>query len=293
MNKKIGIIDNDNTFLKRFSQVMQTRHPDIEILTFPDFKSAKTAAENSLLNLLLVDETACTNQSVFSIPAPCRVAIMRNGRENTGDENLPTVCKYQSVEEWYSVICGLCGSEGPYADEGGGVASSDTVSAAVCLFLPGCDGNGAVLAATEFCRFLAENELGRTATFEPRFESGEDLWRATEHLIPCTDYLCICMNNWNNDSVVIPVLNAAFVVLVTDGSRSSNERIRKLLRDLPRITGEPKDYILKKTALMYNGFDPESGELIKNSELTKLGGLDSARNSKAAFEKLVALCTKR
>ena len=49
----------------------------------------------------------------------------------------------------------------------------------------------------------------------------------------------------------------------------------------------------EKTALLYNGFDPQSGELLRNDELTKLGGLDSKRNTQAAFEKLVILCTKK
>ena len=51
--------------------------------------------------------------------------------------------------------------------------------------------------------------------------------------------------------------------------------------------------ILEKTALLYNGFSPQSGELLKNDEVSKLGGLDCERNKKAAFEKLVIRCMRK
>lgn len=294
MKKRVGIVDKDNSFPERFSKIIKARHEDVEVLLFPDLKSAKTAADKSLLDLLLIDNVTYTNHSEKdSIPTSCKVAIMTNDKNGTCDESLPVVCKYKSVEEWYSVICGFCVSDEPGTVKGGVNGISDTKQSAVCLFLPGNGGTCATLAATAFCRFLSENGFERTAAFEPYFESGEDVWRVVELVSKNNGFVTLCMNNWDNDSVVIPALNSKQIVLVSDGTHVANDNIRKLLRDLPDITGESKNGILGKTALLYNGFSPEDGELIKNSEITKLGGLDSKRNMQAAFEKLVIMCTRK
>ena len=292
MKIRVGIVDVDNSFVKRFSRILTTRHPDTEILFFPNIKSAKTAADKSLLDLLLVDSATYSNHSA-SIPASCKVAVIKDEKGDSSDESLPTVCKYQSVEEWYTAICGLCGfDERPVA--GGGVGFlSNTNHDAVCLFLPGNGGTCATLAATAFCRFLAENGFDNTAAVETCFESGEDVWRMTEEIAARSGFVALCMVDWNNDNIVVPIINSGQIVLVTDGTRAANERIKRLIHDLPVITGESKKKILEKTALLYNGFDPKSGELLRNDELTKLGGLDSKRNTQAAFEKLVILCTKK
>ena len=103
------------------------------------------------------------------------------------------------------------------------------------------------------------------------------------------DLISLCINDWNNDNVVIPFINSDLVVLVTDGSKISNERVERALVDFPQITGESKENVYGKTVLLYNNFDPKTGILIRNDELIKVGGLDVPRNSKAAFEKMVTL----
>lgn len=290
---RVGMAVRDNEFIKRFGSVMSDRYKDVEILNFPNIKAAKTAADESLLDLLLIDGKTCINHSA-SIPASCKVAVLTDDRKERPDLSLPTVCKYQNAEEWYAVLCGFCrqGDEG-FGARGGADEPSQVLQGTVCLFLSGADGDCALSAAAAFCRFLSKEGFSRLATLDPLFESGEAIWRAAEPLIKCSELVSLCLYDWNNDKVVIPVLNAKQVVLVTDGKKESNEKISKLLHDLPRITGESKEAILEKTALLYNGFSPQNGELLKNDEILKLGGLDSERNKKAAFEKLVIRCMRK
>ena len=293
LKMRIGITDRDTEFLNRFGNAMTGRYKDVEILSFPTLKAAKTAADESLLDLLLIDGKTCINHSA-SIPASCKVAVLTDEKGANSDYSLPAVCRYQSVEEWYTVLCGFCRqSEEALAVRGGAGEPPQDLQGTVCLFISGADGDCALSAAAAFCRFLSEKGFSRLATLEPCFESGEAIWWAAEPLIKRSELVSLCLYDWNYDMVVIPVLNAKQVVLVTDGRKESNEKISKLLHDLPRITGQTKAEILEKTALLYNGFSPQSGELLKNDEVSKLGGLDCERNKKAAFEKLVIRCMRK
>ena len=202
---------------------------------------------------------------------------------------LPADVTAEEYYEWYEVICQFCMPKPlEVTIRGGCLGKEHLVNGVTCLFLP-CDGsNGAVTAATDFCHFLSSYGK-KVAAFSPYVESGEILWALTESITAQIDLLSLCINDWDNDNVVIPFINSNLVVLVTDGSKSSNEKVEKVLVDLPQITGESRESVYSKTVLLYNNFDPKTGVLIRNDELIKVGGLDVPRNSKAAFEKLVTL----
>lgn len=288
LDKKIGIVDTDNSFIRRFVTLMNSKYEDIEIIVFPNVKSAQTAASKAALNLLLLDSYYIAEFNL-SIPLQCEVVILINSDDESASYALPTMCKYKSMDEWYEVICQFCMPKPlEVTIRGGCLGKEHLVNGVTCLFLP-CDGsNGAVTAATDFCHFLSSYGK-KVAAFSPYVESGEILWALTESITDQIDLLSLCINDWDNDNVVIPFINSNLVVLVTDGSKSSNEKVEKALVDLPQITGESRESVYSKTVLLYNNFDPKTGVLIRNDELIKVGGLDVPRNSKAAFEKLVTL----
>lgn len=287
MKNKVGIVDTDNSFIKRFVAVMNSKYEDIEIIVFPSVKSAQTAASKNALNLLLLDSSYVAKFNL-SIPLQCEVVILINSDDEGASFALPTMCKYKSMDEWYKIICQFC-MPTPLEEttRGGCLGVGQTANSATCLFLP-CDGsNGAITAATDFCHFLYTYGK-KVAAFSPYDESGEALWTVAESIASKNDVLALCINDWNEENVVIPFINSNLVVLVTDGSLDGNKTVEESLVSFPQITGESKQTVYEKTVLLYNNFDSKTGMLIKNEELLKFGGLDVPRNSKAAFEKMVA-----
>lgn len=287
LDKKIGIVDTDNSFIRRFVTLMNSKYEDIEIIVFPSVKAAQTAASKSALNLLLLDSSYIAKFNL-SIPLQCEVVVLVNSDDEGAGFALPTMCKYKSMDEWHKIICQFC-IPLPLEEttRGGCLGNGPTANGATCLFLP-CDGsNGAITAATDFCHFLYSYGK-KVAAFSPYDESGEALWTVAESIALKNDVLALCVNDWNKENVVIPFINSNLVILVTDGSKAGNNKVEESLIAFPQITGESKQDVYRKTALLYNNFDSKTGMLIKNEELLKFGGLDVPRNSKAAFEKMVA-----
>lgn len=289
MQKKVGIVDKEDTFVKRFKDAISNRHEDVEVYYFPDIKTAQTAAEKFVLNVLLIDRCFVKDANTNLIPtASCKTVLLSNEQDEK-DDFLPTICKYKSVEEWYEIICEFCRCEEDTFDQGGESGLSQNMNCPVCLILSGGEGDGATATSTAFCHFLKSNGFKRIAAFEPYLESGEDVWRLVERTTSHLNLLLLCQDSWDKDSVVIPFINSDFVILVTNGSSRSNNRIRNILKELPKITGISKKDALEKVGIIYYDFDPNEGTLFDSNEITKLGGIDTERNKKASFEKLVGI----
>lgn len=288
MQKKVGIVDNDSSFVRRFKDVISSKHTDVEVFVFPNIKAAQTAAKKFELNLLLVDSKVGGTAN-FTLPMQCSAVLLSNEREDKEDCSLPTICKYRSVEEWYEVICKYCRCDDGISGQGGGNVESQKSYAPICLFLPCGENTGATIASTSFCHFLYENGFGKMAVFEPYFESGEDLWRAVDTLREKCNGVCVALNNWDYENSIVPIINAAMVVLVSDGTTIANETIKKYLHEIPKVALESREDINRKTYILYNNFDPKSGSLFESNDIGKLGGLGEGRNNKASFEKLVTI----
>ena len=182
MDKKIGIVDTDNSFIRRFVTLMNSKYEDIEIIVFPNVKSAQTAASKNALNLLLLDSYYLAEFNL-SIPLQCEVVILINSDDESANFALPTMCKYKSMDEWYKIICQFCMPR-PLEEpsRGGCLREGHSANGATCLFLP-CDGsNGAITAATDFCHFLFLYGK-KVAAFSPYEESGETLWNLAERMV--------------------------------------------------------------------------------------------------------------
>jgi len=283
---KIGIVDEDNYFVKRFSEGLTSKYSDVRVFPFPSIKSAQTAAKKFGLNILLVDVKK-EDPANFTIPMQCEVLFISTEKQT--EESLSTICKYKSVEEWYNIICDYCRCDKSDHDQGGRKEESQKTYDPVYLFLPCGDNTGATTASTKFCHFLYENGFGKMAVFEPFFESGENVWKAVESLLKNCDGVILTENNWNDENMVIPVINSKAIVLVSDGTTMANETIENFFYIAPKETLLPREEIIKKTCILYNNFDIKRGTLNNNENVIKLGGLGNDLDNKASFEKMVTI----
>lgn len=288
MHRKIGIVDSDNFFIRRFKDAITSKYEDVEIFIFPNIKSAQTAAYKFILHLLLVDfQTA--KAANFTIPVQCGVVVLIDEPDNLEGYPLPAICKYRSIEEWYEVICRYCRCGDEAFDQGGKDDFSQNTCAPVCLFLSCGDDVDASTASSMFCHFLSANGFKKLAVFEPYFESGENVWRFVDALSEKFELVLLTLNEWNNENSIIPIINSKAVVLVTDGTKEANRRVAKYLEEIPKATYESRKIIENKTYILYNNFDLKKGHLIKNDTLVKIGGLGEEKNNQACFEKLVTI----
>lgn len=288
MDMKVGIVDSDQSFVKRFCAIMNSKFDDLEIFVFPTLKQAQTAAKKSILHLLLVDSSILSKSSYNNlIPLQCKVVVLTNEKTTVENGQLPSVCKYKSVDEWYVLICQFCSGE-PLLYQKGGEAKSQRQNK-TCLFIPGgVSTTGASVAASEFSHFLYKEGMD-VAVLEPFIESGEFIWKIVEGMESICKVISICLSEFDDDSIVIPFINADVVVFVSNGNSNENEGIEMLLHKLPSLCSLSKEEVCEKSYLLYSQFDEISGTYLQTDEIGKLGGLDNEKNSLAAFEKLVTI----
>lgn len=328
---RIGIVDQDKTFVKRLTESLKKSYPEkLEFLYFSDLNQAQTAAERMHIHLLLLNDTNDVDSN--NIPQQCRIALLRETRESSDTADFPTVFKYQSIGEWHSAISDLCKEDKPSDKGGDDLPPPDKPK--ICLFTSGGGGVGASVAATAFCKhcrnvqlpclYMSFETIPSTGHFfkndgnygfddilfalksskcdlEPIIKkciskddsgiffikpcrilpdmftiTGEEIVKICEAIAAVCKYkvLVLDMPFSRNEAFVLPYLNADVAVVVSDGSAIANEKLGVLLGTLPMLCGENKDYVYRKTFLLYNRFSADEGKTIQNDEIGKLGGIN-------------------
>lgn len=286
MKRKIGIVDNDSSFVKRFASLMNAKYDDIEILIFPELHLAQTAANQIGLAVLFIDGTVAKRNHLNSnkkilIPEQCKVVILTTGEATQAGFDLPAVCKYMSLEEWREEINYFCMEEKARA-LGGCPSESSVVK--TCLLISKGGGVGAS-AATILAEYFNENGK-KTISLAPFLQSGEEIVRTNDDFGERFDMTFLCLSLFDKESIVLPLITANAIIFVTDGNSDSNDFISKNLEMFSALPEFSMESIYSKSFLLYNGFDKKQGEMFLNNKLVKLGGLDSAENIKASCEKL-------
>ena len=295
MAVKIGIVDVDSSFVKRFASLMNAKFEDFEVLVFPNLKSAQTAATKVGLDLLFIDYSVAKRNNLNNsfqnlIPEQCKLALLTTEKEPDPNEIFPVVCKYKSLEEWKEVICHFCMDKNPKSSLGG--SASGVSLTHVCLFVSFGSGVGASAVASDFANYFYEK--GKEAiVLEPFSLNGEQI---VNYVSSFDDSLYIFLNLSTSDenSIVLPFMNADAVIFLSDGKAETNKEICELLEKLPMTTELSNLEIQKKSFLLYSNFEKGKGELLKEKDLLKLGGFDTEENREAALSKLERfLCSKK
>ena len=328
---RIGIVDQDEMFVKRLTEGLKKSYPEkLKFLYFSDLNQAQTAAGRMRIHLLLLNDINDVDSN--NIPRQCRIALLRETRESSDTADFPTVFKYQSIGEWHSTISDLCKENKP-SDKGGDDLPPPN-KPKICLFTSGSGGVGASVAATAFCKHCCDAQIpaiymsfetipstshifkndgnygfddilfalrSSKCDLEPIIKkciskddsgiyfvkscrilpdmfslTGEEIVKICEKISDICKYKVIVLDMpfSRNESFVLPYLNSDVTVVVSDGSNIANEKLNTLLETLPVMCGESKEYVYKKTFLLYNRFSTNGGRIIQNDEIGKLGGIN-------------------
>jgi len=189
---RIGIVSQDVLFTDRFCEAMQEAYPkELELLVFPTPEKGLRAIRHYPIDLFLVDE----DSSLWDrVPETTHVLFLS---ENKVSETLPrdrgTICKYQSIQDWYELICEICkeAEKDPMSPDLGPVMGREDLNR-LCLFTSAAGGVGTSTAAASFAIHVAGHHKKpiylnfETFSSTPVFFSGSELNTYTfEDLIYC------------------------------------------------------------------------------------------------------------
>lgn len=80
-------------------------------------------------------------------------------------------------------------------------------------------------------------------------------------------------------NIVLPLLASWKTVLVTDGEYIANQKTETLLNLIPAMTNMSPIEVQEKTLLLYNRYRQDSGQVIKELSIGKLGGINLRREN--------------
>lgn len=94
-----------------------------------------------------------------------------------------------------------------------------------------------------------------------------------------------------SENQVLTFLNSEKVVFVTNGTDTVNAKTENLLSALPILCGIERDEADRKTLILYNKFEADTGRLIKDTGLGKLGGINrmNCKNGRQLIREMAPL----
>ncbi|MDD6807264.1 MAG: hypothetical protein PUD72_02275 [Oscillospiraceae bacterium] len=145
---KIAILDVDMIFISRLQMAMNNAYPNnYEFIFFSSAKKLRSALGKMDFDLLLINYEYIDNLN--TIPKQVKTIILTESRSCVLESGEPTICKYQSVEEWHRFLCDFCALDMPLHESGN--AYSMLTGGKLCLFTSASGGVGASSAAAAFC----------------------------------------------------------------------------------------------------------------------------------------------
>lgn len=75
-------------------------------------------------------------------------------------------------------------------------------------------------------------------------------------------------------NIVLPALTSQKIVLVSNGERIANKKTEEWLKILPAITNMSPIEVQEKTVLLYNRYRQNSGQVLKDVPIGRLGGIN-------------------
>lgn len=88
------------------------------------------------------------------------------------------------------------------------------------------------------------------------------------------DYVILDMNADSMERLVLPMIVANCIVLVSNGEPLANTKLMQLVETIPLVCNEEKGTMLKKIYLLYNRFNPTTGQLYSRRDIGRLGGIN-------------------
>lgn len=162
---RIGILDVDMIFISRLQMAMNNAYPnDFEFIFFSSMKNLHASFEKMNFDLLLINYEYMSN--LKNIPKQTKVVVLTESRGCVVESGHPTVCKYQSVEEWHSFLGNICMERNPLEESGKDF--STFTHGKMCLFTSASGGVGTSSAAAAFCLSATSRGL---STIYLNFES--------------------------------------------------------------------------------------------------------------------------
>ena len=139
---KVGLIDSDKIYSKRFTKLMSERHgSQIEIFSFTDPEKAFGSVEKNGINIVIASGDSTPDADGFS--GSCEFAYFTDSSEIDTLNGRKTIFRYQSADSLYRALIGL------YSEK-----VKDSVSyrtgegkTRISLFVPEREGAGASTAA--------------------------------------------------------------------------------------------------------------------------------------------------
>lgn len=78
-------------------------------------------------------------------------------------------------------------------------------------------------------------------------------------------------------NIVLPLLTSWKTVLVSNGESIANQKTEQLLKMIPSITNMSPIEVQEKTLLLYNRYRQDTGQVLKEVSIGKLGGINLRR----------------
>ena len=147
---KVGLIDSDKIYSKRFTKLMSERHgSQIEIFSFTDPEKAFGSVEKNGINIVIASGDSTPDADGFS--GRCEFAYFTDSSEIDTLNGRKTIFRYQSADSLYRALIGL------YSEK-----VKDSVSyrtgegkTRISLFVPEREGAGASTAAAAMAEYSA------------------------------------------------------------------------------------------------------------------------------------------
>lgn len=219
---RVGIVSGLAVFTERFEAALKTAYPkEYQILQFPDYTQAETAAKNQQIDVLLCDKRlypANPEDLLCSL-----ILLVEKRNEERSEGSLSYVCRYRNVRDWDEILQSrrsrICSAPEPGKKK------------PVILFTSAAGGTGTTTAAIAFSMYCAKKKWKPVyLNFEAvsgigSFFSGEGLYGLDE-----------CLSSIRNNRY-------DFHVLMKDALRQDLSGVRYLQpcrvpQDMLSITGE-------------------------------------------------------
>lgn len=148
---KLGIVDSDVLYLRRFTDLMGKKYSNqIEMYSFTDSSSVLQSVRENRINVLIVSHDTQINTG--ELADFCMFAYLTDSGMIDTYNGYKTICRYQRADVIYRQILGLYSEK--LADKVR-YRMSGRERARISLFVPCCEGAGAVTAAAAFAEHLA------------------------------------------------------------------------------------------------------------------------------------------
>lgn len=96
---------------------------------------------------------------------------------------------------------------------------------------------------------------------------------------PLADILILDVKPDPSMNIVLPLLASHKIVMVTNGEFIANKKTEEFLQLIPSITNMSPIEVQEKTLLLYNRYRQDSGQVMKEVSVGKLGGINLRREN--------------